>query len=87
MLLHVLVAWSMPSFLAALSQPPSDMPQPANATKARQQQRGWRLLCQQLGVPVYHTLMALVIPAGIGYAPFSGRLTVGHLWQVLVASQ
>ena len=86
-LLHVLVAWSMPSFLAALSQPPPDMLQPAHGSKFEQQQQGWQLLLQQLGVPVYHTLMALVIPASIGYAPFSRRLTLGRLWHVLVAMQ
>ncbi len=86
-LLHLLVAWSMPSFLAALARPPLDLPRPVNgmgAAGGEAEAQGWWLLLL-VGMPAYHALMALVIPAGIGYAPFSSRLTAAHVWRVLVA--
>ncbi|KAK9914760.1 hypothetical protein WJX75_000214 [Coccomyxa subellipsoidea] len=83
--LHLLVAWFMPSVLRALAARPhtgagSGAIPPMGSASCRPKWVDW------LGLPGYHAMMVLVIPALLGYAPFSRRLSAGRLWRALVAS-
>ena len=85
MALHLLVAWFMPSVLRALAARPhtgagSGAIPPMGSASCRPKWVDW------LGLPGYHAMMVLVIPALLGYAPFSRRLSAGRLWRALVAS-
>ncbi|CAL8468718.1 g8258 [Coccomyxa elongata] len=83
--LHALVAWCMPSLLRALAAQPyasralGQAALTAGAAKGRVKWVDW------LGLPLYHAMMVLIIPALVGFAPFSRRLSVQNLWDALIA--
>lgn len=83
--LHALVAWCMPSVLRALAAQPhasralGQAPVAAGAAKGQVKWVDW------LGLPLYHAMMVLIIPALVGFAPFSRRLSVRNLWDALMA--
>ena len=83
--LHLLTAWCMPALLRALSPAPLAARLMNAQQEAGEGQQPARLL-QQVGLPVYHTVMAVVAPLAIGYAPFSGRINPAHAWRSLLAS-
>lgn len=83
--LQLLVAWFMPSVLHTLARQPA-----AGATLsvaiAGGGPKGRAKWAQSLGLPIYHAMMVLLIPAAVGYAPFSRRLSMVHLRKSLLAS-
>lgn len=82
--LHVLVAWFMPSVLRALAAQPQagGVPGPGAHLRSAKGQK-W---VDWLGLPSYHVMMVALIPALVGYAPFSRRLSALQLLRSLVAS-
>jgi len=83
--LQLLVAWFMPSVLRVLARQPAAGAAHVAASPVGGP-RGRAKWAESLGMPMYHAVMVLLIPAAVGYAPFSRRLSMVHLWKSLLAS-
>lgn len=83
--LHALVAWCMPSVLRTLAAQPHAGMALGQAAVTAGTASGRVKWMDWLALPMYHVMMVLIIPALVGFAPFSRRLSVQHLWDALMA--